>query len=212
MVLFLDDLQWADPSSIAAVNHLLLTEGFNSYNTRFFFIGCNREGETKSTQFWTSLCRSDLLNAKLTDIHLGFMDGHTLNTMVSETLCLSPRLTRTLSSIIYRKTKGNPLFVSRLIRSWSNDGLLRLSMSRGRWEWDEEKILSQKLPDDVAEFLMRSIEALSDDVKSSICVLSCFGASRDREFIKTLERSLQMDLLSLRVAIKCREFVLKQLL
>jgi hypothetical protein len=45
VTLFLDDLQWADPASIAAVNQLFLTGGLASQNTNFFFVGCYREGE-----------------------------------------------------------------------------------------------------------------------------------------------------------------------
>jgi hypothetical protein len=53
VTLFLDDLQWADPSSIAAVNQLLLVGGggLKSRNTRFFFIGCNRVGEDNCNPF-----------------------------------------------------------------------------------------------------------------------------------------------------------------
>jgi predicted ATPase len=196
VTLFLDDLQWADPASIAAVNQLFLTGGLASHNTQFFFLGCYREGEVDNCNpFWRAMCNSNLLNARSTNIKLDCMGEDTLNTMVSETLCLSPRLTRALSSVIYRKTKGNPLFVSQLMLSLSKDGLLRPSLGRGRWEWDKEKILCQKLPDDVAEFLTNSIGKLPEDVKSILCVLSCFGASVDSVFVKTLERALDRNLL-----------------
>jgi len=78
--------------------------------------------------------------------------------------------------------------------SLSKDGLLRPSLRRRRWEWDEEKILCLNLPDDVAEFLTHSIEALPDDVKSSLRIMSCFGASVDSAFLKTLERALDTNL------------------
>eukprot|EP00984_Skeletonema_dohrnii_P001544 scaffold486_cov148-Skeletonema_dohrnii-CCMP3373.AAC.25 len=196
VTLFLDDLQWADSASIAAVNQLLLTGGLASQNTKFFFLGCYREGETDCNPLWKTLCSSDLVNARSTNVKLDCMDEETLTTIVSETLCLSPRLTRPLSSIIYHKTKGNPLFVSQLMISLSKKGLLRPSLSRRRWEWDKEKIQCQKLPDDVAMFFTNSIEALSEDVKASLCVLSCFGSSTETAFIKTLERLLQKSLLN----------------
>jgi predicted ATPase len=98
--------------------------------------------------------------------------------------------------------EGNPLFVSRLMLSLSKDGLLRLSLSRGRWEWDEEKILCQNLPDDVAEFLTHSIGKLPEDVKSSLRIFSCFGASLISAFVKSLERALDINLVdSLDVAV-----------
>ncbi|KAL7434817.1 hypothetical protein ACHAXM_004348 [Skeletonema potamos] len=196
VTLFLDDLQWADAASIAAVNQLFLTGGLNSQNTRFFFIGCNREVDNNSTQIWRTMCKSNLLNARVTNIKLDLMGEDTLNTMISETLCLSPRLTWSLSSTIYRKTKGNPLFVSRLMFSLSKDGLLRPSLNRGRWEWDDEKILCQQLPDDVAEFLTHSIGKLPEDVKSILCVLSCFGASVSSAFVAILEGALDRNLVS----------------
>ena len=178
VTLCLDDLQWADSASIAAVNQLLLAGGIASQNAKFFFLGCYREGETDNCNpLWKTLCNNDLVNARFTDVKLDCMDEETLTTMVSETLCLLPRLTRSLSSIIYRKTKGNPLFVSQLMISLDKEGLLRPSLSRRRWEWDKEKVQCQKLPDDVVMFFTNSIEALSEDVKASLCVLSCFGSS-----------------------------------
>jgi len=196
VTLFLDDLQWADSTSIEVVNQLLLTGGLASQGTHFFFLGCYREGETDNCNpLWKTLCNNNLFNARSTDIKLDCMKEETLNIMVSETLCLTPRLTRSLSSIIYRKTKGNPLFVSRLMLSLSKEGSLRPSFGRRRWEWDIQKIQCQKLPDDVAKFLTNCIEALSEDVKSSLKVLSCFGSSAEIAFIKTLERSLQTNLL-----------------
>eukprot|EP00984_Skeletonema_dohrnii_P025936 scaffold15184_cov147-Skeletonema_dohrnii-CCMP3373.AAC.1 len=45
VTIFLDDLQWADSASIAAVNQLLLAGSLTSQDTHFFFLGCYREGE-----------------------------------------------------------------------------------------------------------------------------------------------------------------------
>jgi predicted ATPase len=194
VTLFLDDLQWADPASMSAVNQLLFTLG---QSRRFFFLGCHRNEEiNEGHPTWKLLSHATTLGVCCTNVKLDCMDEETLNTMVSETLCLFPRLTRSLSNIIYRKTKGNPLFVSRLLLSLSKEGLLRPSLIRRRWEWDKEKSQCQKLPDDVVTFLTNSIRVLPEVVKSSLCILSCFGASGDSAFMKTLERALHKNLLN----------------
>lgn len=195
VTLFLDDLQWADAASIEAVNHLLITASISSHDKRFFFLGCFREGEIKEGHpVWKLLRSVEKSSVACTNIKLDLMNEHTINTMVSETLCLLPRLTRSLSSVIYRKTKGNPLFVSRLMLSLSKEGLLRPSLIRRRWEWEKEKIECREMPDDVAMFLNDSIRELPEDVQSSLCILSCFGASAGVSFIITLERALNKNI------------------
>jgi predicted ATPase len=192
VTLFLDDLQWADPASISAVNQLLLT----SQCRRFFFLGCCREGEINEGHPVSKLLSNATTSGvSCTNVNLDCMDEESVNTMVSETLCLFPRLTRSLSNIIHHKTKGNPLFVSRLLLSLSKEGLLRPSLSLRRWEWDKEKIQYQHLPDDVAMFLTNSIRVLSEDVKSSLFLLSCFGASTESAFVKILESALEKKML-----------------
>ena len=199
-VVCLDNLQRADAASIAAVNELLFAAEPSSQKTPFFFLGCFREVDIVDScnPLWEKNEKNMLwryLNARSIEVKLGFMDEETVNTMVSETLFLSPRLTRAFSSVIYRKTKGNPLFVSQLMLSLSKEGILRPSLIRRRWEWDNDRIQCHKLPDDLAMFLTRSIGVLSEDVKSSLCVLSCFGASVEITLIKVLEKALDKNLL-----------------
>ena len=194
--LFLDDLQWADTASIGAVKQLLSTSLSSKMGNRIFFFGCCRDEEVDEKHpLWSVMRHAKLLDVKYTNLKLKCFEEKTLNLMVSKTLCLSPRLTCSLSRVIYHKTKGNPFFVSRLMLSLSKDGLLRPNLNRRRWEWDIEKVQSQKLPDDVAMFITNSIEALSEGVQSSLCVLSCFGASADKAFIKTLEKVLDRKLI-----------------
>lgn len=196
VTLFLDDLQWADTASIGAVKQLLSSSSSSNAGNKIFFFGCRREEEVDEKHpLWSVIGRAKLLDVKYTNLKLECFEEKALTLMVSETLCLSPRLTCPLSRVIYHKTKGNPLFVSRLMFSLSKDGLLRPNLKRRRWEWDIEKIQGQKLPEDVAMFITNSIEALSEEVQSSLCVLSCFGATADSAFIKALEKVLDRRLL-----------------
>eukprot|EP00985_Skeletonema_marinoi_P003659 scaffold1598_cov139-Skeletonema_marinoi.AAC.3 len=193
VTLFLDDLQWADSASIAAVTQLLCSTGSSSKQKQFFFVGCHREGIIDSTHPVRELvCNAEQLGVSFTSLKLDSMGEETLNAMVSQTLCVLPRLTRTLSNIIYRKTKGNPLFVSQLMLSLNKKNLLFPSLNRRRWEWDIEKIMSQKLPDDVAVFFTQSIADLPSNVRISLFHISCFGASVDIAFVKILEIALEM--------------------
>jgi len=188
ITLFLDDLQWADAVSIAAVNQLMFAAGPSAHKN-FFFLGCSRERDS-TTKLLPGV---EFLIVGGINVKLGCMDEYTLNTMISETLCLSPRLTRTFSSLIYVKTKGNPLFVSRLLRSLNKEGLLRPSLSQRRWEWDERKIRSRSLPEDVAIFLTESLGELPQKVQSALFVLSCFGASSESAFVES--QGLDRDIL-----------------
>ena len=192
VVLFLDDLQWGDAASAEAVRQLLIAANTSSLRTHFFFLGCTREDEIHNEHPVSKLLRNaESSNTYVATIKLDMLEESTINTMVSETLCLLPRLTSSLSNIIYRKTKGNPLFVSQLLVSLNKEGLLCPSLSQCRWVWDEERIESRNLPDDVAMFLHNTISELPEEVQSSLCTLSCFGASVDIDFIETLERALQ---------------------
>jgi len=78
--------------------------------------------------------------------------------------------------------------------SLSKDGLLNLSLSRRRWEWDEEKIQSRQLPDDVASFLVSTTQSLPEEVISALSVLSCFGIQSEYTVIQKLEAVLGFSL------------------
>lgn len=70
VVLCLEDLQWADPGFIEAVNQLLLTDSLSSINAHFF-LGCCREGEDNNcNSLWKEICSGDVLHAGSTNVKL----------------------------------------------------------------------------------------------------------------------------------------------
>eukprot|EP00804_Cyclotella_cryptica_P024015 CCRYP_020056-RA/>CCRYP_020056-RA protein AED:0.21 eAED:0.21 QI:0/1/0.88/1/0.37/0.33/9/2200/1156 len=195
LTLFIDDVQWADPASISMIGQLLKKSRSMQDNTRVFFLATGRDDEMESGHsFWKMIEDVSNFGFKTTVVKLSCMDKDTVTEVVSNLLHLSPRLLRTLSDIVYYKTKGNPLFVLKMLLSLERDGLLRLSLPRHRWEWDEEKIQSRKLPDDVAMFFVQSINTLPIDVKIALGALSCFGASAECEVMRALETDLKLNL------------------
>ncbi|KAL3822933.1 hypothetical protein ACHAXA_011648 [Cyclostephanos tholiformis] len=192
IILFLDDLQWSDQASLSAIKQLLL---FFSSKRQFFFLGsCREEGLLQQHSFGSMLTSIRQFGVHATVVTLACLDKNTTNTVVSDLLCLSPRLTRTLSDIIFQKSHGNPFFFSQLMISLCRDGLVRLSLSRRRWEWEEEKVQSLKLPDNVAALLSSNITRLPKEVQSALCTLSCFGARSDCVLIEALETKLGIPL------------------
>ncbi|KAL3787477.1 hypothetical protein HJC23_001127 [Cyclotella cryptica] len=196
VTLFLDDLQWADLASLSLIGQLLKTSLFRQDSKHIFFLGTCRDDEINGDHsFWKMIDGVRAFGFKTTLVKLDCMDKDTVFQVVSKVLHLSPRLVGSLSDIVFHKTKGNPLFVSKMLLSLNREGLLSLSLVRHRWEWDVEKIQSRKLPDDVALFFVHRINNLSVDVKIALAALSCFGTSADGEVIQAIESDLNLNLI-----------------
>jgi len=175
-----------------AISQLLLVLSGSVHGKRqFYFLGCCREeGMLEEHPFGRMISGLSLFRVCITIVKLTGMCKEMTNAVVSNLLHLFPRQTRPLSELIHHKTKGNLLFFSRLMISLCKDDLLRLSLSRRRWTWDEEKIQSRNLPDDVVIFLTSTIGKLPKEVQDALRTLSCFGGSSNCSLIETLEAQL----------------------
>ena len=90
ITLFMDDIQWADGSSISIIQRLLKQE-----HKRIFFIFCFRGEEMEIEHpFWKMIKEVCAGGINKTEVPLTCMEGDTLNKVVSDLLCLPKRLTR----------------------------------------------------------------------------------------------------------------------
>lgn len=105
VMLFLDDLQWADPVSLGLI-HTVLSDRKGS--SCLFFVGSYRDNEVLPQHiifgFYDWLLA---LNVPITTIHLDGMPEDDVNSMISDALGILPRLCRSLSRVVFRKTDGN---------------------------------------------------------------------------------------------------------
>lgn len=185
----IDDLHNADDASVGVINQLIFT---SKSTQKIFFLISSRDDE-KMRKMLTNL---DHFEVPYVQIKVDNLDELEINKTMSELLHLSPRLTRPLSSIAHRKTRGNALFFSRWMMSLVEGGLLQPSLSRRRWVWDEDEIRRVKLPDDVAMLFRDSIHKLPGDVQKALSVMACFGASLDDVLADSLEQALHIRLIA----------------
>ena len=189
ITLFLDDLQWADEASIAVIERLVTTQA----RKKFFFLGCCRDDEMDNDHlFWKVIEGAHANGINVVTSHTKCLTEDALNGLISDFLCLSPRIVKSLSSIVYNKTKGNFLFISQLLLSLSRDGMLRIDLGMQRWVWDQDKIFMAKLPDNVAICFTNGIKKLPIEVQLALHTLSLFGARAKSDCIKTLESDLKV--------------------
>ena len=216
LVLMLDDLQWADFASFQVLNQLLVRK-----LTKFFFLGLYRDDELhgghailglqeniSSFSINTSVIKLEcmsksILHQKAREIydavHKRLFNHLTVFLFrirqISDLLCLSPRLTKSLANMIHMKTKGNPLFFSQLMISLNRDGILSFSLPQRRWVWDESVICSMELPGNIALCFAKGIRNLPVQVQSAVRSLSMFGNLAKLSYIVSLESQLNMTII-----------------
>lgn len=193
ITILLDDIQWADDASIAVIKYIL-----KQVNQRFFFLCCCRDDEMPSNHiFWKMLDEIQSDGIQPITVQLHPMGEETQNRAMSELLCLLPRAVRPLSSIVYSRTHGNPYFFCQIMLSLYHEGSIYFDLGRGRWMWDEDKILSQKLPDSIALFLTHQICKLPLSVQSATHTLAMFGVSARVSYLKVIEDRTGLQLIEL---------------
>ena len=180
LVVFLDDLQWSDTSTLDLIKYMLIS-GNIPYT---FLIGAYRDNEVQSGHPLIRLM-DELRNEQqgevspFDQIFLRPLDFSATQQLVADTLHSNPKTTESLTNIIFQKTKGNPFFISRLLNSLYLQGTFTFVAEKGQWVYDLNKVKAVEISDNVIDLLVKSLESLPADTINILKLVACIGNQFD---------------------------------
>jgi predicted ATPase/signal transduction histidine kinase/tRNA A-37 threonylcarbamoyl transferase component Bud32 len=174
LVVFLDDLQWADLASLGLLQALLTKE----QAPPMLWIGAYRDNEV-SPSHPLMMTLGEVRKAKtlVTDIQLEPLSLEQLQHLVGDALPgAGPELIAPLSEQVHAKTGGNPFFLLQLMLALHHDGLLSRAPGGG-WRWDAEGVRAKGYSDNIVDFMARSLHQLPASTQHLLCLAACVGNS-----------------------------------
>ncbi|MHC0063492.1 trifunctional serine/threonine-protein kinase/ATP-binding protein/sensor histidine kinase [Nostoc sp. UIC 10890] len=194
LVIFIDDLQWADTASLKLIQLLMCESSFSSLSEEteqihenqggLLLIGSYRDNEvSKVHPLYLTLQEIEQAGATINTIVLAPLNQGDLNHLITDTLHCSEAVGVPLTQMVFAKTKGNPFFSVEFLKSLHDDGLIVLNFDTGYWQYDISKIKELALTDDVVEFIGLQIEKLPIYTQKVLKLAACIGNQFD---LKTL--------------------------
>ena len=185
LVVFFDDLHWADISTIDLLNYL--TARFEG--ARVLLLGTYRPSEMAVLQHAFLQIRSDLQSrGLLAELPLEFLAHRDVERYLAIEFP-DHRLPGELSDLIHARTEGNPLFMVDLLRYLRDrhvivktDGVWSLARTLGDVE--------RELPESVRSMIARKIERLDEHDRRLLVAASVQGHEFDST---TVSEALEMD-------------------
>ncbi|XSF16909.1 AAA family ATPase [Myxococcus faecalis] len=173
LILFLDDLQWADPGSLHLLESLCTDPG----SRHVLFIGAWRPQEVGPghplSRLLDVLAEQDTLPVQ--DLELAPLEVGAVTALCADTFQLEPARVAPLARLLAGKTAGNPLFLTRLLRLLHASGLLRFDWERGTWTWELERLSRVEVTENVVELLLAAIRRLPERTQYVLEVAACLG-------------------------------------
>ena len=178
VVLVLEDLHWADPASVAALNQLLPLAA----QLPVLFIGATR-AEPDSDGWRLIDTARELIGSDLVEIRLQPLSGADSRELVANLLEIESLPNAVRDSILAR-AEGNPFFVEEVIRMLIEQGVIERRADQ--WVATSE-VGAVEIPETLHGLLLARIDQLPDAAKRSLRVASVIG----RQFpVRVLERVL----------------------
>ncbi len=186
LVIFLDDLQWADAASLKLMQLLMTGQGY------LLLLGAYRDNEVSSSHLLMleieKMQRAEVIVQTITLAPLTFLDT---NQLIADTLHCSIERAQSLTELVDRKTKGNPFFVTQFLKSLQADGHIKFNR-RGYWECDMAKIQTLSVTDDVVELMATQLQRLPIMAQQIFKLAACVGNQFDLETLVVISEQPQL--------------------
>ncbi len=183
VVLFIDDLQWADGASLNLLK-VLMTD---SENRHLLIIGAYRDNEVTSAHPLMIMVKSlQAQNAPVSSIVLDNLGYEDIEKLITESLKAQILQVKQLSYLIYRKTHGNAFFATQFLESLYEEGLLHFDLQSKQWQWDIVKIEEKKTTDNVVELMTTKIEKLPSETQEILKYAACVGDKFDLQMLRSI--------------------------
>jgi PAS domain S-box-containing protein len=178
LVVFLDDMQWADAASLSLIEHVLMHP-----DTRcLMLVAAYRDNEVEPTH--PLLATIDTVGKAVVrqDIRVGPLRNDDLCQLLGDTLHCGPEEAQPLATMIQRKTNGNAFFINQFLRTLYRDGAIVFEPVHG-WGWEPERILAAGATANVVEWMAGQISRLAIASQAALRLAACIGHQFDVDML-----------------------------
>lgn len=172
LVLVLDDLQWADSSTLQLASLLVdQVEG-----DRLMVVGAYRDNEVAPDHpLMQTLQGLQGTDVSLTHIQLSPLAIADICRLLADTLMTTSTEVEPLARVIRQKTEGNPFFVEEFLKDQHQRGHITFDTDTRRWVWDIDRLTEQQMTDNVAGLMTRKLEKMPETSLRLLRLASCAG-------------------------------------
>ena len=176
LVLFLDDLQWADAASLQLLELLLNNSGLHYV----LVLATVRDDEDVDLADFKATFDSLLSGAaEVVELVVPPLEQDAVTRLVSDTTHTDAEEALPLARLIRHKSMGNPLYITQLLRTLHDRRLLTWDPEGARWTWDLYKVESVGVSDDVADLLAEKMGSLPRQTRELLELASLVGTRFD---------------------------------
>jgi predicted ATPase/signal transduction histidine kinase len=195
LVLFLDDLQWADAGSLELIERLT-TSGQTKH---LLLLGAYRDNEVNPAHpLVTTIDRIRQSGAVVRDIVLAPLSARDMRALVADALRSSERDAEPLANLVHAKTDGNPFFAIHFLATLAEEGLVALDVDLGVWRADLPGIEEKGFTSNVVDFMVAKVRRLPHPTRETLKIAACLGMRVDLSVLAELgertEEDVQRDL------------------
>jgi predicted ATPase/class 3 adenylate cyclase len=196
VVLFLDDLQWADPATLDLCRMLL-----GASEARILVIGTYRSNEVGPGHALNRLISAPEISDRTISVQLSPLAADAIIEFVGDSLFPDgdgpAEEIATLATLAHAKSGGNAFFLRQLLAELVATGALARD-DDGRWRWDEAELRHWQPTDNVAELMSQRIQSEIPEAADTLAWAACLGHEFDlgvlAEAAERLPESVEADL------------------
>ncbi|HBB34656.1 MAG TPA: hypothetical protein DC064_23450, partial [Cyanobacteria bacterium UBA9273] len=172
LVIFLDDLHWADAASLNLMQQLMA----DSDSQYLLLIGAYRDNEVSLTHpLIQTLEAIQQTGTVINKIVLQPLDMDRVHQFIADTLYETVRV-KPLVELMFNMTGGNPFFLTQLLQALEQENLLKFDFRSGTWQWQIEEIQTVGIADkNVVELIANRIHKLPETTQQVLKLAACIG-------------------------------------
>lgn len=185
LIIFTDDLQWADASSLNLFK--IIAENRNINYT--MLIGSYRSNEVDSNHpLSKKLQELKEEHVTIEKMEIGDLTYHEVHQLVSETLLTHDENISQLSRIVYNKTKGNAFYTRQFLKSIHEEGLLHFDFDSMQWKYNEDLIDQMNVSGNVVELMTSFILKLPGETLELLKIASGIGNNFSKRTLSIIKQ------------------------
>jgi len=176
LVLFLDNLQWADLSTMQLLRHL----GQSLGQERLTIVGAYRDLELEERKALSG-CLLDMNRERLFQtLPLRRLEASEVGVMVKQTF--GDKVPPKLAKLVYEKSGGNPFFVEEILRSLAEERMIQ----PGEKGWTVPDVSKIRIPKTVKAVVTQRLQRLDETCRRTLSLAAVVGREFDFQVLKEI--------------------------